>query len=81
MSCFGKKGGLKEDLTIARSDGMLLFLIFLFLLINGPNHIWHLDGYDKLTPYGVSICDGVCVDIISVKIVYNIISIKVNIRC
>ncbi|XP_062594572.1 uncharacterized protein LOC134255988 [Saccostrea cucullata] len=21
----------------------------------GPNHVWHVDGYDKLKPYGISI--------------------------
>ncbi|XP_065901982.1 uncharacterized protein [Dysidea avara] len=34
----------------------------------GPNYIWHLDGYDKLTPYGLSIHG--CIDGYSRKIVW-----------
>ena len=26
-----------------------------FIHMEGPNHIWHLDGYDKLCPYGFAI--------------------------
>jgi len=22
-------------------------------MIHGPNYMWHVDGYDKLTPYGI----------------------------
>lgn len=25
------------------------------LPLQGPNYIWHLDGYDKLKPYGIAI--------------------------
>ena len=24
-------------------------------LSKGPNYIWHVDGYDKLKPYGIAI--------------------------
>lgn len=24
-------------------------------LNKGPNYLWHLDGYDKLKPYGITI--------------------------
>lgn len=27
----------------------------LLFCVQGPNYIWHLDGYDKLTPFGLSI--------------------------
>lgn len=23
--------------------------------LQGPNHMWHIDGYDKLSPYGLTI--------------------------
>lgn len=26
-----------------------------FLYVQGPNFVWHLDGYDKLKPYGFAI--------------------------
>ena len=26
-----------------------------FFLTQGPNYLWHCDGYDKLTPYGLTI--------------------------
>ena len=29
-------------------------------LNNGPNYLWHTDGYDKLKPYGITIHG--CVD-------------------
>ena len=29
----------------------------------GPNYMWHVDGYDKLTPYGISI-NGLGINII-----------------
>ena len=35
-------------------------MLTLLSYLQGPNHIWHLDGYDKLTPYGLSIHG--CVD-------------------
>lgn len=25
------------------------------ILYKGPNYTWHMDGYDKLSPYGVTI--------------------------
>ena len=33
-----------------------------------PNHIWHLDGYDKLKPYGL--CISCCIDGFSRKIIW-----------
>ena len=34
----------------------------------GPNYIWHLDGYDKLTPYGL--CISACIDGFSRRIIW-----------
>ena len=28
---------------------------YLFCFIQGPNYVWHCDGYDKLKPYGFPI--------------------------
>ena len=25
------------------------------VIMQGPNFTWHVDGYDKLTPYGITI--------------------------
>lgn len=30
------------------------------IFLQGPNFVWHLDGYDKLTPYGFPI--HACID-------------------
>ena len=27
----------------------------IYLLLQGPDFVWHLDGYDKLKPYGFAI--------------------------
>lgn len=34
----------------------------------GPNYIWHVDGYDKLKPYGISVSG--CIDGFSRKIMW-----------
>ncbi|KAL1489196.1 hypothetical protein ABEB36_014129 [Hypothenemus hampei] len=34
----------------------------------GPNYLWHIDGYDKLTPYGI--CISGCIDGFSRKILW-----------
>jgi hypothetical protein len=34
----------------------------------GPNYIWHIDGYDKLAPYGI--CIHGCIDGFSRKILW-----------
>lgn len=34
----------------------------------GPNHVWHIDGYDKLKPYGFSIHG--CIDGFSRKLLW-----------
>lgn len=34
----------------------------------GPNHIWHIDGYDKLKPYGFPI--HACIDGYSRKVIW-----------
>ena len=26
-----------------------------YVYVQGPNYLWHVDGYDKLTPYGLNI--------------------------
>lgn len=39
--------------------------------VPGPNHIWHIDGYDKLTPYGFPIhgaIDGYSRNVIWLKV-------------
>ena len=30
------------------------------IILQGPNYIWHVDAYDKLKPYGMSISG--CID-------------------
>ena len=30
-------------------------LIVLDLSLKGPNYVWHMDRYDKLSPYGLAI--------------------------
>ena len=30
-------------------------IIAKFILLQGPNYLWHMDSYDKLKPYGISI--------------------------
>ena len=37
-------------------------------MTQGPNHIWHIDGYDKLVPFGLAIHG--CVDGYSRKIMW-----------
>lgn len=34
----------------------------------GPNHVWHIDGYDKLKPYGLAISG--CIDGYSRKVLW-----------
>ncbi|KAF3858809.1 hypothetical protein F7725_012010 [Dissostichus mawsoni] len=34
----------------------------------GPNHVWHVDGYDKLKPYGLAISG--CIDDYSRKVLW-----------
>lgn len=34
----------------------------------GPNHVWHIDGYDKLKPYGLAISG--CIDEYSWKVIW-----------
>lgn len=34
----------------------------------GPNYVWHIDGYDKLKPYGI--CISGCIDGFSRKIIW-----------
>lgn len=36
----------------------------------GPNHVWHVDGYDKLKPYGLAISG--CIDGYSRKVMWLI---------
>lgn len=35
----------------------------------GPNHVWHIDGYDKLKPYGLAISG--CIDGYSRKVMWS----------
>ena len=35
-------------------------MLFIIILFKGPNYVWHMDGYDKLTPFGF--CIHGCVD-------------------
>ncbi|KAL3866702.1 hypothetical protein ACJMK2_043986 [Sinanodonta woodiana] len=37
-------------------------------ITKGPNYVWHIDGYDKLTPYGIGIHG--CIDGFSRKILW-----------
>lgn len=34
----------------------------------GPNYVWHVDGYDKLKPYGI--CVSGCIDVFSRKMIW-----------
>jgi len=34
----------------------------------GPNAVWHIDGYDKIKPFGL--CVGGCVDGFSCKVIW-----------
>ena len=55
--------GLKEEYTgiklgyCIRHSGAL---VCLKLIWQGPNFLWHCDGYDKLKPYGL--CIHGCID-------------------
>lgn len=35
---------------------------------SGPSHQWHMDGYDKLKPYGIAIHG--CIDAFSRRILW-----------
>ena len=37
-------------------------------IFKGPNFTWHIDGYDKLSPYGMAIHG--CIDGFSRKIIW-----------
>ena len=41
----------------------------MFECMQGPNHVWHLDGYDKLPPFGFAI--HACIDGLDVHIKFN----------
>ena len=34
---------------------LLIYTLYINCFAKGPNDVWHLDGYDKLKPYGFSI--------------------------
>lgn len=34
--------------------------VYTYLYMQGPNQVWHLDGFDKLKPYGF--CIHGCID-------------------
>lgn len=42
----------------------------------GPNHVWHVDGYDKLKPYGLAI--GGCIDGYPHKVMWLICGLSNN---
>ena len=37
----------------------------------GPNYIWHMDGYDKLKPFGIAVHG--CIDGYCTYIYFNIV--------
>ena len=47
----------------------LFLFIYMFQCMQGPNHVWHLDGYDKLSPFGFAI--HACIDGLDVHIKFN----------
>ncbi|XP_055010791.1 uncharacterized protein LOC110155161 [Boleophthalmus pectinirostris] len=53
---------LKYSLTVRRDDVMRVYTS------DGPNHVWHVDGYDKLKPYGFGISG--CIDGYSRKVLW-----------
>lgn len=32
-----------------------VFTLIIVHITQGPNYVWHCDGYDKLKPYGIAI--------------------------
>lgn len=73
----------KHNLTVRRQDVMLMMADLDPLGIEqrtrrrfvrrvyhslGPNHVWHIDGYDKLKPYGLAISG--CIDGYSRKVMW-----------
>lgn len=40
--------------NVLKLSQLLLFVLYFFVK-KGPNYTWHLDGYDKLKPYGFCI--------------------------
>lgn len=73
----------KHNLTVRRQDVMLMMADLDPLGIEqrsrrrfvrrvyhslGPNHVWHIDGYDKLKPYGMAISG--CIDGYSRKVMW-----------
>lgn len=58
-----KKSSEKESIQEQGQARCLVIIIhdnIITLIINneflqGPNFIWHVDGYDKLTPYGITL--------------------------
>lgn len=34
---------------------MQYFVVYDTYINQGPNFVWHVDGYDKLSPYGLDI--------------------------
>ncbi len=45
-------------------------------IINGPNYMWHIDGYDKLKPYGF--CIHGCIDGYSRRLIWLEVSSSNN---
>ena len=43
------------EMTIILLDCDFRLLLKVFCFFQGPNYIWHADGHDKLTPYGLAI--------------------------
>lgn len=73
----------KHNLTVRRQDVMLMMAVLDPIGIEqrsrrrfvrrvyhslGPNHVWHIDGYDKLKPYGLAISG--CIDGYSRKVMW-----------
>ncbi|XP_077981760.1 uncharacterized protein LOC144442917 [Glandiceps talaboti] len=60
------KRGLYRSICVTVLDGD--FLAQYMFSLKGPNQVWHLDGYDKLKPYGI--CISGCIDGYSRKIMW-----------
>ena len=59
----------KSNVGLFNYQSSIFFYLFMFQCMQGPNHIWHLDGYDKLSPFGFAI--HACIDGLDVHIKFN----------
>ena len=53
---------LTQDKLFSPGENFYMYssMKVMVLFLQGPDYVWHLDGYDKLTPYGFPI--HACID-------------------